>query len=97
MPAEAYLLIVSSIGAEDRVLEELKKRDSVIRADIVYGNFDICAQVRKDNYNELRDEIEGKIKKMGGINSSLAFLSVAGFTRDDNGGAIDQEYETSKS
>jgi DNA-binding Lrp family transcriptional regulator len=94
MPAEAYVFIVTSVGAEDRILEELKKRGSVVRADKVYGNYDICAQVRKDNYNELKDEIEGGIKKIRDINSSLTFLSVTGFTRDVEGMTTDFEYNT---
>lgn len=44
---QAFVLINSEIGAEEEVLRNLKKFESVKEAYIVYGVYDIVARVEK--------------------------------------------------
>lgn len=65
---EAYILITTEVGAEEEVLEILRKIPNVVEADIVFGIYDIVAKVRGETIENIRrlvvQTIRGNIKKI---------------------------------
>ncbi len=76
MPAIAYVLINTEIGAEKEVLEQLKKIPEVEEAYIVYGVYDIIAKINAENIESLKNIIRWKIRTIDKVRSTLTMLTV---------------------
>lgn len=70
----AYILLNTEIGAENQVLEELRKIEGIDEAHNLWGVYDIIANVRADNMDKLKNIITKRIEKIGRINSKLTMI-----------------------
>ncbi|MEM1583522.1 MAG: Lrp/AsnC ligand binding domain-containing protein [Nitrososphaerota archaeon] len=77
MPS-AFVLINTEIGAEEEILQELKKIPSVKEAYVVYGVYDIIARVEAENMDKLKEIISWKIRRLDKVRSTLTMLVVTG-------------------
>ncbi|MEM3736619.1 MAG: Lrp/AsnC ligand binding domain-containing protein [Candidatus Bathyarchaeia archaeon] len=74
----AFVLINSEIGAEDKVLQELKKVNGVKEAYIVYGVYDVLAKVEADSMDKLKECISWSIRRLDKVRSTLTMIVVEG-------------------
>ena len=72
----AFVLINSEIGAEDEVLNALKKVEGVEEAYIVYGVYDIVAKIRAESMDKLREIVTWKIRRLNRVRSTLTMVVV---------------------
>ncbi|MCS7126410.1 MAG: Lrp/AsnC ligand binding domain-containing protein [Aigarchaeota archaeon] len=77
MPS-AFVLINTEIGAEEEILQELKKIINVKEAYVVYGVYDIIAKVEAENMDKLKEIISWKIRRLDKVRSTLTMLVVSG-------------------
>lgn len=70
----AYVLLNTEIGAEKQVLKALKGIDGVEEAHSLWGVYDIIANIKADNMQELKDIITNRIEAIGQINSKLTMI-----------------------
>ncbi len=77
MPS-AFVLINTEIGAEEEILQELKKIPNVKEAYVVYGVYDIVAKVEAENMDKLKEIISWKIRRLDKVRSTLTMLVVTG-------------------
>ena len=70
----AYVLVVTAVGTEHKVVEELKSIDGVTFAQTVYGEFDVICKVECDNLKNL-DESITKIRKIKSIIRTMTLIS----------------------
>lgn len=77
MPS-AFVLINTEIGAEEEILQELKKIPNVKEAHVVYGVYDIVAKVEAENMDKLKEIISWKIRRLDKVRSTLTMLVVTG-------------------
>ncbi len=70
----AYVLLNTEIGAENQVLKALRNIDGVEEAHNLWGVYDIIANVKADNMDELKHIITKKIEGIGQINSKLTMI-----------------------
>jgi DNA-binding Lrp family transcriptional regulator len=70
----AYILLNTEIGAENRVLKALRKVEGVEEAHKLWGVYDIVANVKAKNMEELESIITKHIEKIGNINSKLTMI-----------------------
>ncbi|MCL7382820.1 MAG: Lrp/AsnC ligand binding domain-containing protein [Thaumarchaeota archaeon] len=77
MPS-AFVLINTEIGAEEEILQELKKISNVKEAYVVYGVYDIIAKVEAENMDKLKEIISWKIRRLDKVRSTLTMLVVSG-------------------
>ncbi|MEN2974678.1 MAG: Lrp/AsnC ligand binding domain-containing protein [Candidatus Caldarchaeales archaeon] len=77
MPS-AFVLINTEIGAEEEILQELKKIVNVKEAYVVYGVYDIIAKVEADSMDKLKEIISWKIRRLDKVRSTLTMLVVSG-------------------
>jgi len=74
----AFVLINAEIGAEDEVLNELRKIKSVKEAYIVYGVYDIVAKVEAESMDKLKDMVSWHIRRLDKVRSTLTMIVVEG-------------------
>jgi DNA-binding Lrp family transcriptional regulator len=70
----AYVLINTEIGAETQVRKALKKVEGVEEAHNLWGVYDIIANVKAENIEELKNIITQQIEKIAKINSKLTMI-----------------------
>jgi DNA-binding Lrp family transcriptional regulator len=74
----AFVLINAEIGAEEDVLNELRKIKSVKEAYIVYGVYDIVAKVEAESMDKLKDMVSWNIRRLDKVRSTLTMIAVEG-------------------
>ena len=70
----AYVLVVTEVGTEHMVVEELQSIEGVTFAQTVYGEFDVICKVECDNLKTL-DESITKIRKIKSIIRTMTLIS----------------------
>jgi DNA-binding Lrp family transcriptional regulator len=72
--SNAIVLINSEVGYESDILEGLCDLDRVERACLIYGVYDILAEVSTDSMGDLEDIIAKKIRMIPGVRSTLTLI-----------------------
>jgi DNA-binding Lrp family transcriptional regulator len=70
----AYVLVVTEVGTEHQVVEELESINGVTFAQTVYGEFDVICKVESNNLKNL-DESITKIRKIKSIIRTMTLIS----------------------
>ena len=70
----AYILLNTEIGAENHVLNALKKIDGVEEAHTLWGVYDVIAHVQAESIDKLKYIITKHVDKVGRINSKLTMI-----------------------
>ena len=71
----AFVLINTEMGAENEVLNTLKKISDVKEAYVVYGVYDIVAKVEAETMDRLRDVITWNIRRLDKVRSTLTMMT----------------------
>ena len=74
--AQAFVLVNAEVGSEDEVIGELRKISNVKESYVVYGAYDIVAKVEADSMNKLKDIVNGKIRRLDKVRSTLTMIMV---------------------
>jgi len=69
-----YLLLVTEVGKEHEILDNLKEMEEVSEARVVYGEFDVVCKVMPKSLRRL-DEIVTKIRKTSSIIRTVTLIS----------------------
>lgn len=75
MPS-AFVLINAEMGAEEEILEELRKVPNVKEAYVVYGVYDIVAKLEAETMDKLKDSVTWGIRSMNKVRSTLTMIIV---------------------
>ena len=67
----AYVLISSTVGSEEEVLEEVRGIPEVREAHMVYGVYDIVARVEAETVQGLKDIVASNIRSIDKVRSTL--------------------------
>ena len=71
---QAYVLINVESGAEDSLVNEMKKIEGVDEAYFSYGVYDIIAKVKADSMEKLKDTVTRKIRTLSKVRSTLTLI-----------------------
>lgn len=74
--ATAFVLINSTLGAEDEVLKSLKDIKEVREAHMVFGVYDIIARIETDTMQELDNVISWKIRKLDKTRGTITMIVI---------------------
>jgi DNA-binding Lrp family transcriptional regulator len=74
--AQAFVLVNAEVGSEDEVIGELRKISYVKESYVVYGAYDIVAKVEAESMNKLKDIVNGKIRRLDKVRSTLTMIMV---------------------
>ena len=67
----SYVLMNVELGAEEKVLEEVRKVSNVKECHRVYGVYDMIAKVEADTMDRLKEIVTWKIRRLEGVRSTL--------------------------
>ncbi len=70
----AYVLLNTEIGAENSVINALKRIEGVEEAHHLFGVYDIIANIKADNLDKLKTIITKQVAKIEKINSKLMMI-----------------------
>jgi DNA-binding Lrp family transcriptional regulator len=76
--AEAFVLINTEVGGENKVLKALIGVEGVEEAYIVYGIYDVVAKVRAPDIESLKTIVTTNIRKLPKVKSTLTMIVVEG-------------------
>lgn len=68
---KAYILIGCELGAENEIVEKLKRMDRVKDARVVYGDYDIVVEAEANTDMQLDNLITKKIRKVEKVRSTM--------------------------
>ena len=71
---KAYVLINVESGAEEEVVEQLKKVGGVEEAYFSYGVYDIIAKVKADSMEKLKDVVTHQVRIINKVRSTLTLI-----------------------
>jgi len=73
---EAYVLINVKPGKEKDLIDYIKREigNSLISADVVYGEYDVIIKVRVESFNELRNVVVEKIRKLDYVERTITLI-----------------------
>lgn len=72
----AFVLINAEIGAENDVIQALRKISNVKEAYLVYGVYDIVAKVEAETMDKLKDSITWQIRRLDKVRFTLTMISM---------------------
>jgi len=70
----SYVLVVTEVGKEHEIVQDLLAIEGVNVAQTVYGEFDVMTKVDCDNLKDL-DAAITKIRKINGIIRTMTLIS----------------------
>jgi len=76
MPSQviAYVLLVTEVGKEYEIIQELKKIKGVTEAKAVYGEFDIITRIEGTDLKSL-DESVTKLRRISSVIRTVTLIS----------------------
>ena len=74
--ATAYLLLIVETGTEEEVMRSLKSIEEVKEARIVYGLYDIIIRVETETMEEMKNLVNGRIRRLDKIRSTMTLIVV---------------------
>jgi DNA-binding Lrp family transcriptional regulator len=75
---KALVLMNAELGHETTLVNELKKTPNVTEVYAVYGVYDVIVKVEAESMEKLREAIATKLRKLGGVKSTLTMIIVEG-------------------
>jgi DNA-binding Lrp family transcriptional regulator len=72
--ALSYVLMNVELGAEEKVLKEVRNMPNVKECNRVYGVYDMIAKIEADSMDQLKEIISWKIRRLSGIRSTLTTI-----------------------
>jgi len=72
----AYALVNCDLGAEEKIIEDLKHIDSVKEISGTFGAYDIIAKVEHQDKDKLRETITWNIRKLAHVRSTLTLMGI---------------------
>jgi len=72
----SYVLMNVELGAEEKVLKEIRKVPNVKECHRVYGVYDMIAKVEADSMDKLKEVVTWKIRRLEGVRSTLTTIVV---------------------
>jgi len=74
--ARAFVLLNTEIGSEDNVLQTLQSLPGVDEAFLVYGVYDLIANIYSDDMDTLKNVIMTKIRQLDRVRSTLTMIVI---------------------
>ncbi len=75
---KAFVLINCELGSEKQVISDLKAVDCVRNVYGVFGAYDILTSLECERFEELRQMIIWKIRKIDSIRSTITLIGIKG-------------------
>ena len=68
---KGFVLLNCDLGAEEFILDELKKIPDVSQAHITFGAYDIIAEINSDSQEDFDETVSIKIRRLTRVVSTM--------------------------
>ena len=68
---KGFVLLNCDLGAEEFILDELKKISDVSQAHITFGAYDIIAEINSDSQEDFDETVSIKIRRLTRVVSTM--------------------------
>ena len=68
---KGFVLLNCDLGAEEFILDELKKIPDVLQAHITFGAYDIIAEINADSQEDFDETVSVKIRRLTRVVSTM--------------------------
>ena len=68
---KGFVLLNCDLGAEEFILEELKKIPNVSQAYVTFGAYDVIAEINADSQDDFDETVSLKIRRLARIVSTM--------------------------
>ena len=68
---KGFVLLNCDLGAEEFILEELKKIPNVTQAYVTFGAYDVIAEINADSQDDFDETVSLKIRRLARIVSTM--------------------------
>jgi len=68
---KGFVLLNCDLGAEEFILDELKKISDVSQAHITFGAYDIIAEINSDSQEDFDETVSVKIRRLTRVVSTM--------------------------
>ncbi len=72
----AYVLLNVELGAENEILENLRKIDAVEEAYRVYGVYDTIVKIGADTMEKLKEIVTWQVRHLAKVQSTLTLIVI---------------------
>jgi len=76
--SKAFVLVNCELGSETQVISDLKTVECVKNIYGVFGTYDIVVNLECDRFEELRQTIISKIRRIDNIRSTKTLIGIEG-------------------
>ena len=66
-----YVLLNCDLGAEEYILEELRRIKEVKKAHLTFGAYDIVAEIEADSQIDFEETVSMKIRRLSRVLSTM--------------------------
>lgn len=70
----AYVLLKTDLGAEDSVIEELKKLEQIKQVDRTFGDYDMVLKMEAEHIEKIREVIAWNIQKISKVRATRTLV-----------------------
>jgi DNA-binding Lrp family transcriptional regulator len=70
----AFVCVTIEPPSVQKVLEEIKSVEGVEEANIVFGAYDVCFSVKKENMDKLKHVITENIPRINDVRATLSLI-----------------------
>jgi DNA-binding Lrp family transcriptional regulator len=71
---KAFIFLNAEVGAEDELIQELKKIKNVTAVFIIYGVYDVVVKIEAETMEKLKMVVTSQIRKLSNIRSTLTLI-----------------------
>ncbi len=71
---KAYLLVRVEAGKENHVLDKIIEIEGVRKASLVFGPYDVVAEVEVTTHDVLDNVVVGGVRKIDGVKDTLTLV-----------------------
>ena len=68
---KGFVLLNCDLGAEEFIVEELKKIPQVVQAYVTFGAYDVIAEINTDSQEDFDETVSIKIRRLTRVVSTM--------------------------
>tara|TARA_B110001454_G_scaffold86187_1_gene82752 strand:- start:2666 stop:2899 length:234 start_codon:yes stop_codon:yes gene_type:complete len=68
---KGFVLLNCDLGAEEFIVEELKKIPQILQAHVTFGAYDVIAEINTDSKEDFDETVSFKIRRLTRVVSTM--------------------------
>ena len=74
---KGFVLLNCDLGAEEFIVEELKKIPQILQAHVTFGAYDVIAEINTDSKEDFDETVSFKIRRLTRVVSTMTLNVIA--------------------